>query len=47
MYIATKFEDNLANGFREEENVIVNGCRMDGTTDNDPSHTTAELKIRK
>ena len=48
-----KFQENLANGFGEEnENVIVNGWHVtDGTTDDDPSYmyklslyTTAELK---
>ena len=47
MYIPTKFEENLASSFGEDdENVIVNGW-----TNDDPSHKlsllyrTAELKM--
>ena len=53
-YIPTKFEDNLASDFGEEdENVIVNSEQTpDRTTDDDPSYklslyTTAELKLNQ
>ena len=51
MYILTKFEDNPENGFKEVENVIVNGqmiydrWQLKAMTKDELTDKSAELKI--